>query len=594
MRRTEAATTMIKARTMLDRIPSVKALVSTTCLAATLLIVSDACTYINNTTAVQCLSEAECLERGPAFANTTCSAQTKVCVPVVQNEGLCATNAECIQRNGGTSAICRKRDKKCVVLQTAECPVVHGKRTEIENDKTIFIGLIDPASAGELGLVFNKVVQYVQEDLSLQTAGLPSVDGTPGTRPVVFVGCNEFGAGIEGLQRGARHLVDNIGVPAVLGPIDSQNVLQVQAPIFLPNKIMSIAPVSVISALNDLPNPIAPTPLIWRPAISDAALVRVVAPFVDKVLAQRAIDLGIKTAGEPLRVLVLAEGNIPGVALQRRVQEILVFNGKTAVQNSMETPPTYSVSNFGDFNDPTNNPNPSKRITTSLQQVFAFKPHIIIHSSNILTVPRVFAPLEALWPASSGPKPLHVSLQSSWIAEATFKLLANDPTLRTRLFIASTKAPVGTDRLGTFFLNFKQRFPEFSQVSINPLIPNIYDSAYLMIYALAAVGSKPLTGENIAIAMSRLGPPGTETLTEPDQFAAGFGVLAGGGNVDLVGLSGSLDFDTKEGGVVGDSEIRCPTVQGGVVTNFQASKYSFSVAKAAAGFDTGATALDCP
>lgn len=576
-----------------QRIPSALALMSTACLAASLLIVSDGCTQITNTTAVQCLSEAECLERGPDFANTTCSAATKTCVPVVQGVGLCSTNVECIARNGGTNSICRKRDKRCVVLQTAECPVIHGSKTEIENDKTIFVGLIDPGSAGPLGLLFNTITKFVQEDLALQTTGLPSVDGTPGTRPVVFVSCNEFGAGFEGLQRGARHLVDDVGVPAVVGPVDPENVLRVLAPIFLPNKIMSIAPTTFLSALNDLPNPIAPTPLIWRPQISDSVLVKVVAPFVKDVAAQKTIDMGIRTAGEPLRVLVLVEGNVQGIALQRRVQDILVFNDKSAVQNSLDMPPTYTVSNFGDFNDPTNNSNPTKKITSSLEQVFAFKPHVIVHSANVLTLPRVLGPLEALWPASSGPKPLHVSMNGSWLSERLFKIMATDVTLRSRIFIGLAKPAAGTDRLQTMFLNFKQRFPEFSTAATNPLVANIYDSAYLMIYALAAVGSKPLTGENIAVAMGRLQPPGTEILTEPDQFAKGFGVLAGGGNVDLVGLSGGLNFD-NEGGVQGDAEIQCANVVNGNLMGFKGSKYSYSVAKKAAGFDTGVTKVDCP
>ena len=582
--------------TKLPRFPIVQALTSTACLAVTMLFAGDACTVVSNTTAVQCLSEAECLGRGADFAGTTCSAESKTCVPVVQSVGLCQTNAECTAKNGGSSSICRKKDRKCVVLQTAECPVVHGTKEQIENEKAIFVGLIDPASSSELGLIFNKVVQYVQEEFTVESGGgLPSIDGTPGTRPVVFVSCNEFGAGIEGLQRGARHLVNDIGVPSIVGPIDSQNVFAIEASILLPAKVMSITPVSVVSALNDLPNPIAPTPLIWRPAISDSALVKVVAPFVEGLLAQRTIDLAIRAASEPLRVLVLAEGNIVGVTLQRRVQEILKYNGgKTAIQNSMDTPPNYAVANFGDFNDPTNNPNPSRKITQALQQVYGFKPHIIIHSSNILTVPRVFASLEALWPSSSGPKPIHVSLQSSWISKPLFDVMATDPTLNRRVFVASTKADAGSGRIGTFFLNFKQKFPEFMNAANNPLIPNIYDSAYLMIYALAAVGNKPILGESVAVGMTRLGPPGMQLTDDPENVAQNLKVLTEGGNLDLVGLSGPLDFDVKEGGVLGDSEIRCPQLSGSTVIGFQSSKFSYSASRSAAGFDDGATALACP
>ncbi|MGH7285964.1 MAG: hypothetical protein ACRELY_30970, partial [Polyangiaceae bacterium] len=83
----------------------------------------EGCSFLN-TTAVQCLSEAECLGKGPGFANTTCDPVTKTCVTVDAGVGDCNTNADCIAANASAPAICRKSDKKCAVLQSAECPFV--------------------------------------------------------------------------------------------------------------------------------------------------------------------------------------------------------------------------------------------------------------------------------------------------------------------------------------------------------------------------------------------------------------------------------------------------------------------------------------
>lgn len=582
-------TTMNKSSTT-----AVRVLASSACLAATLLSVGHGCNYVVNTTAVQCLSEKECLDRGDGFENTTCSPVTKTCIPIVQGEGLCTTNAECTNRNNGAASICRKSDKRCVVLQTAQCTTIHAKPTEIQDDKAIVIGLIDPANTSELGLIFNKAVQLAQEDLSDNTKGYPSVDGTEGTRPLVILSCNEFGEGIEGLQRAATHLAKNVQVPAVLGPLDSQNVLAAAGPIFLPNKVMMLPPTSVLSALNDLPNPIAPTPLIWRPAISDLAYANVNSAFLRDYLEQRTIDLGIRPAGEKLRVTLLVEGNNINRAVGRKLEQVLFFNGKSALDNVADN--NFQSLDFGDVNDPANNPNPSVKISQTLNAIYQFKPHIVVQSSGILTLNKVFFPLERLWPATSGPKPIHLATSPTWLEDRLYKFIGADTSLQKRFFGTLAKPfQQSGDRIAQFQLRYKSRFPEFSASNINPLVYNVFDAAYLMIYAIAAVGNKPVTGENIAAGMLRLQGPGPLIPTgDPLQLAAGFDALAKGGNIDLDGFTGPLDFDPKQGGVDGDAQIMCPALTNGVAVGVDFAKYAFSASAKAGGYFDGATKPNCP
>jgi hypothetical protein len=66
-----------------------------------------------------------------------------------------------------------------------------------------------------------------------------------------------------------------------------------------------------------------------------------------------------------------------------------------------------------------------------------------------------------------------------------------------------------------------------------------------------------VTGSNIAAAFSRLLPPGKPIEVGPSNIFEAFNTLRAGQNIDLVGSSGSLDFDTTTGQAPTDDVILC-------------------------------------
>lgn len=550
------------------------------------------CSLGLNTTAVQCLSEAECVSRGAGFENTTCSPMTKTCVPVDPNAGLCKLNADCV--NAGGPAICRKTDSKCVQLQTAECPTVFARPTDILNDKAVIVGAMTPANDAELGAIMEKTIGLVQQDFNTAVPGLPSADGSPGSRPLIFVGCNEFGAGIDGLLRGANHLVKDLQTQVVIGPVDSQNVIQTATKVMLPNKILNILPTSAISALSDLPNPAAPTPLLWRASYSDAGIAGTIGEFVKQVLEPQAIALGIVPAGQPVKVLILAEGSIVGLSAGQKTQAAITFNGKTAAENAAATPPNFAFVNFGDQRDAVNNPDPNAKIASAIAAVYAFAPHIIIHTSAIIGVTKIFIPLESLWPAGV-PRPLHVTGLSSWASAPLTGYLASPPGkatgLRKRVFGVRGLSPALDPAIvSNWTIRFKTAYPEFMNSNINPLAYTVFDAAYLAAYSVAAVGSKPLTGPNAAQGLMQLLPPGAPIQASPDDISKALGILGSGQAIDLNGLSGNLNFDPKTGGVGVDTEIYCSSVDlSGTAVGFQSSGFKWDHLTG-----TGSGTVACP
>jgi branched-chain amino acid transport system substrate-binding protein len=79
----------------------------------------------------------------------------------------------------------------------------------------------------------------------------------------------------------------------------------------------------------------------------------------------------------------------------------------------------------------------------------------------------------------------------------------------------------------------------------------------MIAYGIAANGSNPITGVNIAKGLTKL-VGGTEKIdVGPARLGAGVAALSGGGSVDLNGTSGPLDFDPSTGEARSDIAVWC-------------------------------------
>jgi hypothetical protein len=549
-------------------------------LAGATIYAAGGCSVALNTTDVQCLSEAECLAKGPAFANTTCDPATKTCVPVDPNAGLCQTNQECIT-SLGADAICRKDDHHCVLLKSNECQTVYAQPTEVANDNTVVIGLIGGRSS-QVSAELNAAVQLAQQDFSKSAKGLPPVTGSTATRPVVIVACATAGATEQ--STAAAHLVNDLHVPVIIGPAASSDALNTE-PVSLPNKVLSILP-SATDPI-DLPNPAAPTPMIWRISPGDSVL----GPTMVSTLAadicippssgqgcdptSRLVQLGNVPAGQPIKVMVVEDTGISGFALGTLVQNNVSFNCSffspcTALDNAAATPPanftgawpSYSLGIIQAQFDPVNNPNPSASNAALISSILTFKPNVIFWSGGGGDVATIFIPLETAWSVqnSSVPPPVHVT-NTNWTGSMTAFMKSTQgvkTNLRQRVLFASALSSPDATGLADFSVRFNNAFPQFPPPYV-PIVSQWSDGAYLAFYAMAAVGSAPLTGVNIgsALAAGRLNPPGTTIHTNPSDVAQGIATAFGGQNIDITGLSGPLDFDLKLGYPHSDGRINC-------------------------------------
>lgn len=541
------------------------------------------CSVGLNTTAVQCLSEAECLAKGPAFANTTCDPTTKTCVPVDVNVGLCTKNQDCITQNGGSASMCRKSDHKCVILASEDCPFVRGTTNEIANDNTVFIGALTPVSSDATGNDIEAALVVAQADLSA-LGGLPPVTGSNATRPVVIVSCR---TGASHLLPAAKHLVEDVNVPIIIGPMGSADAAKTLTQYALPNQVLTILPGANVSSLSDLPNPAAPTPLVWRLAPPQDILVAGVQSFVNSDLClpdtqggkgcdatSRLVTMGIVAANTPIKIMFIGDGDLAGLDYLHQYQNQLTFNCSYfspcgTADNSALTPPAgwtaswpeFSVGNLGDATDPVNNPNPAAVDAQVVAAALKFQPNVIVWGINPPSIQPAFLPIEQQWASANPgiPRPIHIiqDVSAPRVGGIMASPLGSSTNMRHRVFFFGAKLPTSS-LVSDFTAHYQQANPGFTGQ-----IPNIVysenDAAYVAIYGMAATGSAPLTGPNIgaALAKGKINPPGKSINALPLDLPLGLSTLTNGANIDLNGVGGPLDFDLKKGAITNDVAIEC-------------------------------------
>ncbi len=527
--------------------------------------VAQGCSSLN-TTEVQCLSQAECLAKGPSFANTTCSPVTKTCVVEEAGVGTCQHNTDCIALNNNQPAICRHSDNTCVNLATPECPYIIDttKPPAVTNDDTVVIGYEAVTNVFGFGQQWENELQLVQNEFMKQTGtsngglgGLPTVGGSP--KPVIFVGCNEYNVGPNGLLAGAKHLVNEIQVPAMMGPFDDGHESVVMQEVTIPGQVVEFDPTGLSNANAALPNKLGGPPDYWRISGSETPDTVMVALAVSDggELQKRWIAEGNK--GAPWRVLIVEQTSIDGTSFTQDILSNLTINNEKGVALSQDSATLRVVTYGNPVTDPAGTPDPVTSAAAAVEAAISFKPQIIVYANtNQYETPYVLNPIENQWPMGT-PLPLHVmTVNTGQYTEVN----SPDPNWFKRLFIADVSVPPSMMGIftnpnlamaqATFFTDYNTYF-DFGMTDPNYLAAQfvisihyeVYDDFFFTLAALAAVGSKPLTGANIAAAAQQLlaSPSGEVIQDSPGNWGMILSKLQAGNPVTLSGLSTVLSFD---------------------------------------------------
>jgi hypothetical protein len=535
------------------------------------------CSLLTEISTEQCETDSDCRERGGDFEGTVCEANLCVTPSAGGGDGdgdgdgdgsggtgtggmggvpiepECATNSECIDDNGGSAFICR--EGTCVPLTIPEeCPIVLGAGQDLENlrqpEPFIFgaYSYVDPTAPRQSVATLNYELA-IDEVNSATRGGIPG--GAGGTkRPFIAIICS--GTNNPDLELSLGHLIDDVGVPAIISSLYTSDLLDAFQTKGLPNEVFFLSPLEADSTLLGAPD----DGLLWflLPAALDLS------PAFHPLLAQTEAYIRTQrdfTVDDKIKV-AMVESKTPFLTdMAEDLVASLKFNGDvTALQNQADGNFTRIII---DSDLEVVNPDTSAARTALLD----FEPDIILGLTSGEFVPLMNS-FEGL---ATGDKPFYLlspymfgksELANPLLFSQVYPRLlgvnfsaADDPTLY-EVYLAKLKST---------YMNL-----DFSLEGSE----NFYDAAYYLMYSMVGAGDPTrLTGEEVALGMNRLVSGNVDFNVGYSDVDDVVGFLRGSANseISLTGTMGPPTFNTSTGARRGKPSIYCIDSEGNYVQN---------------------------
>jgi branched-chain amino acid transport system substrate-binding protein len=481
-------------------------------------------------------------------------------------EPTCESNIDCVARMG----ICSRETKKCVDVLSEDCRTILQEPNALANSDAVIIGVLLPQSGDNAAGMKSRVnaIELARRDIYKANAGLPGINGGP-SRPLVLLSCDDA----QDPLRAARHLAEVVKVPAIIGPAFSGVVTTVAKQVTIPAGVLVISPSAASPTLTDLVD----NGLVWRTAPSDVIQAMAMIQLVEKEIEPAVRTKLMLTSTDKIKLAVVHKGDASGSGLGGALFSGLRFNGASPASNA----DNYKEIDYG---DPLKVTDIAANYKKAVDEIVAFKPHILITVGTTEAVTEVFANIEAKWTETKY-KPRHIVADGLQVPELIAKIGTNEE-LRLRVFgtIGAATGPT----YDAFVNEYKLAFG--SETSADSYSAGAYDATLLVSYAIAAAGNKPLKGSVINEGLKKTANTTSGVLVQAgyQEINKAFAAMPNNG-IDYNGASGPLNFDTTLGEAPADIQIWCVRNTGGKAT-FAPSNINFS---AQSGTLQG-TMLTCP
>jgi branched-chain amino acid transport system substrate-binding protein len=524
----------------------------------------------------QCSTTADCRARGPAFRDTVCSrgscerpdaASAEPDASTAATDGSlatsnvadltgdagasdaaasgCTSTAQCVLDNLDEPYVCAQPGHPCLPLKSAECPLVFG---DFRNENAqIFGAFLNVPASAPLSQMSTLNVQLAVDEFNGSVGGLPG--GPLGKlRPLVAVVCRND---TDLVANGARHLVEDLGVPAVLAHLPSADLKTFFVDHALPHEVFVINPGFADNSLTALDS----QGLFWH-VIGD---IRDVAPPYAPLMAR--IEAFVNPApdgGNPpaMRVAMVVAQRYAEQSIADAITPLLQYNGRSISDNA-------NAGLFFPISVPALADEPNADYSVANQQLLDFRPQVVIALTREEFVYQILPALEGQWSAAAGsqPRPFYVLPTAlsgnldllSYVGQDSDG--ATSENKRQRFVGVAPASAEDLTLYDQFMLRFRAAYPRFQ----NPGgFENFYDALYLLANAMYAAGSVPtLLGPDVARGMLRIVTGNTVVDVGPTHIADGFTALATGGTIRLNGTMGLADFDPGLGARRGNGSVYC-------------------------------------
>jgi ABC-type branched-subunit amino acid transport system substrate-binding protein len=443
----------------------------------------------------------------------------------------CVSNRECVASHGGETWRCHTERHACVEVASPECHV-HAAPGVAEADDVVWLGGLFPLSNQEFDSE-SRAADLARQDFDRVLGPSAGRSGELHARPIGLVLCDEG----RDLLVPARHLVDDVQVPAVLGFGSTRTALAAIPEAFLPAKVLSFVTISQATSVTKIPESSGEPRLVWRSTLRHDGYVAPLTHVISDVLepAARSGPQGIGARAYKVAMAWQSESNAD---LMEALFGALRFNDGGALEN------TASFRQFT-FDD-----EGSAATKDAVEGLLAFAPDVIVYAG---AGERVIAPLEARWTGRR--RPYYLTAES--IPREIFEIAGRDPARRRRFLSVNNLSTTMTN--AALVLRYNLAFPKEPIVRSEAPQPS-YDAFYMLAYAVYATGDAPVTGPALSLGIQKLLPPGPKFDVGPGAIFDAFRALRAGGRIDLNGAIGSLDFDPATGEAPIDYSIICPGV----------------------------------
>jgi ABC-type branched-subunit amino acid transport system substrate-binding protein len=449
----------------------------------------------------------------------------------------CTTNAACSKP--GEPAICRP-EIGCVQLRSQDCEPLADARA-LESDRVLWFGAMFPRTGPDA--MFGKpnvnAVDLARRDFDQIMSGASSTGQLDRARPFGVLVCDDA----VDARRAARHLVDDVGVPAVIGFYTSVEAIDLATSLFIPKRVLAIASLNANPLVTTVPHPPGTPRLMWRTTYNTKDAAAALSAFVEGEIEPQLRAPGAGLGTGPLRVALLRPRSAAGAALSDATFKTLRFNGKAALDNGYD---------FREMTLDAEAPRESPEYQQIAKDLVAFTPHVVIYAANAAIVESLFAPLEEKWPRKAPYRPRYASF--ALITKEVLDFVGTSVDRRRRFFGVTPASTTASN--ARLVMHYNEVFPEKITRTINP--NSSYDAFYLLAYASYAVPTEErVTGVALSRALAKLVPPGQPIDVGLAGIFDAYTALSQNKTIDLTGATGKLDLDPATGEAPLDHAILC-------------------------------------
>lgn len=498
--------------------------------------VSNACESVANEEDPECFNDTECTEA----PFTSCDSTTNTCVdpsannddsdmgpdvtmmpdaevdmeePDLDDRESCSRNSEC----SGETELCV--DEFCVEAVSQDCSAPYG---DLSASNSVVLGTILPMTApyDTIGPPLSKSIQLAVDDFN-------RIGGIPGGS-VIWVNCNDRG-NADVARRAATHLVENLGVQGIIGPLFSTPFISVVRDVTKDAGVFTISPTATADALTNLND----DGLAWRTIATDRLQAAAIVAKVRELQAESS-----------RLVTVFYKNDAYGVGLFNELSPRLAqaLGGNQNVTGVLYEDP--ATLNFD-----------QAQISAEFGRAVGAAPS----SANLVIMigTSETAGLAGAYIQARGP--IEVLFSHGGVTEMARIVTGNDALQPLLSGIGQNIFhPVN---FGTYQGRFGSAFPGEPPLTISTLT---YDATVLTLFGMASVpDGEEITGRKIADAMAFVADKDADAVSYQNSsfISEGLGKLQAGESFDYVGVSGEVDFDLATGNVVSQDFLQFTTVQ---------------------------------